>query len=255
MPRIRSLKPDLWQDAKICRLGRDARLLFLGMITQADDEGRMRASAGVLRGLIFPEDDLRNKQVQGWAEEIQDAGLARFYEVRGEIFAELLGWQRNQRVSHPRSSSIPPFAAHSREAPEPLVKAPESRVPDKDKEEDKEQTHATLAGASMASVWAAFEKHHPRAQLTPERRSLIGRRLKQFSPELLIAAIEGNHLSPYHNGENPSQQAYHDLGLILRNADTIERFAGFVEQAGGSLEKATQEELTAMRERLKGAAK
>lgn len=34
-PRIRTLKPECWQDEKIGQLSRDARLLFVGLITMA----------------------------------------------------------------------------------------------------------------------------------------------------------------------------------------------------------------------------
>lgn len=82
----------------------------------------------------------------------------------------------------------------------------------------------------IGKVWDAYLKHHPSAKLTRERRDLIGRRIKAYPVEVLVAAIEGNHRSPYHCGENPGGKKYHDLGLILRDADKIERFAELATQ-------------------------
>lgn len=77
----------------------------------------------------------------------------------------------------------------------------------------------------IEAVWAAYTAHHPQARLTRERRSLIGRWLGEYDVVTLVDAIDGNHQSPYHCGDNPDGKKYHDLGLILRSADKVERFA------------------------------
>lgn len=55
-PRIRTLKPELWQNEKVGDLSHGARLLFVGLITMADDEGRFRARPSVILGHVFPYD-------------------------------------------------------------------------------------------------------------------------------------------------------------------------------------------------------
>ncbi len=40
----------------------------------------------------------------------------------------------------------------------------------------------------------------------------------------MIAAVQGWENSPYHRGENEHRRKYNDLGLLLRDADHIERF-------------------------------
>lgn len=77
-------------------------------------------------------------------------------------------------------------------------------------------------------VWDAYTYRHPRARLTQPRRGLIRRRLKDYPVDVLIAAINGNHLDPHCNGDNPRGQTYHDLELILRDAAHIERYSGLV---------------------------
>lgn len=78
----------------------------------------------------------------------------------------------------------------------------------------------------IREVWQAYLGHHPRAHLDSRRRRLIATRLRDgFAAADLVAAIHGNHRSPWHCGANQERKSYHDLGLILRNADTIERFA------------------------------
>jgi hypothetical protein len=74
-------------------------------------------------------------------------------------------------------------------------------------------------------VWGEYQKLHPQAKLSAERKRLIASRLRLYPADMLIAAIHGNHADPYCNGENPTGTTYHDLGLIIRNADKIEKYA------------------------------
>lgn len=56
MARIRTLKPSVWRDKAFCSVSRDARLLFIGLISNADDEGRFEADPELLRAAIYPRD-------------------------------------------------------------------------------------------------------------------------------------------------------------------------------------------------------
>lgn len=78
---------------------------------------------------------------------------------------------------------------------------------------------------SIAQVWMEYLRYHPRAILTAQRERLIQRRLDEYPVETLIDAIRGNHLDPFCSGENDRLRAYHGIGLILRDADHIERYA------------------------------
>ena len=49
MARIRSLKPEMWSSESVGRLSRYARLLLVELITQVDDEGRIRASSRLIK--------------------------------------------------------------------------------------------------------------------------------------------------------------------------------------------------------------
>lgn len=44
-PRIRSIKPEMWQDEDFGLLDPEAQLLFIGLISHADDHGRFKGSA------------------------------------------------------------------------------------------------------------------------------------------------------------------------------------------------------------------
>lgn len=107
MARIRSLKPSFWTDERVIGLSRDARLLCIGMISHADDAGRLLATPVRLAGDIFPADDLSTKQVLRWRDEIEQTGLIKVYKVRGVEYACFPKWRKHQRISKPQPSTLP----------------------------------------------------------------------------------------------------------------------------------------------------
>ncbi len=68
------------------------------------------------------------------------------------------------------------------------------------------------------------DNYHPKYQAKPADRKLVRQRYADgYSASDLIQAIDGNHLSPFHCGENDRGTKYHRLGLIL-HPDKIDGF-------------------------------
>lgn len=135
-PRIRTLKPDVWQDRDVGHVSIGARLLFVGLITQADDEGRFRAEPALLRAALFPFDafsttaagTLPGMQVEldleAWLAELEQAGktserpgLIRLWHVRGERFGDLPGFAKHQRIQRPSPSLLPDISNQDKNRP------------------------------------------------------------------------------------------------------------------------------------------
>jgi hypothetical protein len=106
-PRIRTLKPEVWADEKIGRLTREARLLFVGLVTMADDAGRFRALPSLIVGHVFPYDDDAFEHLAGWIDELATAGLLHLYAVEGVRYGALPNWTRHQKVNRPTASILP----------------------------------------------------------------------------------------------------------------------------------------------------
>lgn len=104
MARIRSLKPQIWQDEKVGQVSRDARLLFVGLITLADDEGRFRTLPSIVTGHVFPRDQDAPKRLRKWMDELSEAGLVQLY---GGEYGWLPTWGSHQRISHATASILP----------------------------------------------------------------------------------------------------------------------------------------------------
>ena len=110
MPRIRTIKPELWESETVGRMSPLARLLFVGLISLADDEGRGRGELRWLGGRLFPYDHQNTtRRLSGAVQEISDAVLAIFYQTDdGCSYYALPGWREHQRIDKPSKSKLPP---------------------------------------------------------------------------------------------------------------------------------------------------
>ena len=110
MPRIRTIKPDFWEDDVIGLLSRDARLLFIATWNLADDEGRLRWSAPYLKASAFMyDDDIDNAVVERLMTELEGLELVRPYRAgkAQQPFATVTNFARHQKINRPSASKLP----------------------------------------------------------------------------------------------------------------------------------------------------
>lgn len=108
MARIRALKPEMSSHETIAKVSRDARLLFVWLIGDADDEGRFVATPKRLAGTLYPyDDDIEPADVSRWMTELVKVGLVRLYESAGGKFGLICSWSQHQKPSHPAPSRLP----------------------------------------------------------------------------------------------------------------------------------------------------
>jgi hypothetical protein len=110
MPRIRSLKPEALQHRKVGRLSDRAFRLWIGMLTQADDEGRLILDPDQFRVLCFGyHSKVKIDHVQPAILEVKTAGLIRLYGQSGTIYADFPSWLDHQVVNKPTPSVLPRY--------------------------------------------------------------------------------------------------------------------------------------------------
>lgn len=133
MARIRTIKPEFWQDEKLAPLDPLTRLVFLGLISMADDAGRVLDSVKAIDGFLFP---LSNDSAHEPLMTLSRIGrIRRGRTASGQQVIQLVNWERHQRVQHPQlAAALPeivdttedsgahePLMNGSRGAPEPLA--------------------------------------------------------------------------------------------------------------------------------------
>lgn len=109
MARIRQFKPSFFTDDKVGVLSRDARLFFFGVLSEADDEGRLVDSPKRLAGVVFPfDDDVTPKKIERWINELEAQRMVVRYEHDGGRFMQVRRFKEHQKMSHPTASTLPP---------------------------------------------------------------------------------------------------------------------------------------------------
>jgi len=112
MPRIRTLKPDLWADDKFGYLSYPLRLLWIGLLTQADDEGRLYYRPRIIRVAIFPyDDDLTDDRMEQMLEKLSDLQMILIYRNgrrREHRYIQIVNWSgtRSPATLHQVSSRV-----------------------------------------------------------------------------------------------------------------------------------------------------
>lgn len=107
MSTRRMIEPAIWQSESMGRLTIRQRLMFIGMFSNADDQGRLRASAPVIRSLIFPFDDISIAEIEADILAIERENCIMLYCVDGPRYAQVVNWWKYQKHQWAYPSLIP----------------------------------------------------------------------------------------------------------------------------------------------------
>ena len=103
--RIRTIKPE-WLEDEIALQDSDTRVASIGLILLADDHGRGRANEVILGSAIFPGS---HEKIRETLARLSRLGFLSLYEVRGQVYFQIMNWARHQRVDKPGKPRVPCF--------------------------------------------------------------------------------------------------------------------------------------------------
>ena len=104
------IDPNIWQSQDFASLSTLAKIVFIGIFSNADDYGYGQAKAAYIKSILFPYDeDLRVSDVDKTLSEIASKMSVVFYSHDGKEYYSLINWSKWQRVDKPQPSKIPPF--------------------------------------------------------------------------------------------------------------------------------------------------
>src|SRR5574337_609623 len=109
MARQRFIWPTIWDDPDIGRLSSDARLLYIGCFSLADDDGRILGDPVFLRTQIFRYRSMSDGRVTALRDEV--AGACKSFVVYtkdGSDYIAFANWSEFQKPKYPRPSKLPP---------------------------------------------------------------------------------------------------------------------------------------------------
>ena len=110
MARKRMIDPCIWESEDFSKLSTLAKVVFIGMFSNADDFGRGRAKSAYLKSIIFPyEEDLRVADIDKTLNEIASNMSVIFYSYNENEYYSLSNWSKWQKVEKSQPSKIPEF--------------------------------------------------------------------------------------------------------------------------------------------------
>lgn len=104
----RMITSDMWDDDFIGEMTFLERILWIGLITLADDQGRLPNNPVVFRSRIFPYDEEITRQyIENGIIKFEKAGKVFCYEVNGKKLLQIVNWWKHQSPQWPQESRYP----------------------------------------------------------------------------------------------------------------------------------------------------
>lgn len=164
MPRIRSIKPDFYDDERLGALPVPVRFLFIGLWVFADDDGVVKANLKWLKSKIFPyDDDMRIGTLEQQLLALSKSRMLVPFTYNGENYYVIRNFKKHQRIDKPYPSAVPqdvisealaPFQEHSQNVPRTFQ---ERSRPDMDMEKDMEKEKEDTSCAEPNKIRPAPE--------------------------------------------------------------------------------------------------
>ena len=109
MARRRMIVPEIWQSESFAQLSILAKLVFIGLFSNADDEGRGIANPVYIKSILFPYDDgMRVIDIEKALSEIGQFMSVTLYTHDGRKYYALDNWKKSQTIDRPKPSKLPP---------------------------------------------------------------------------------------------------------------------------------------------------
>lgn len=101
MPR-RMVTSELFKNEKVSELDFAGRYFFIGLITHADDDGRLKGSSKYLKGNIFPYDDISLETITEYKKLCNSLGIIYLYVVNDIEYIYFPNWKNHQTIRSDR---------------------------------------------------------------------------------------------------------------------------------------------------------
>jgi hypothetical protein len=101
------IDPSFWCSENVAALPIARRYFFIGLFSNADDQGRLKAHPALLRSQLYPFDDVPLEEIQAALTELAEGGFITLYSVEGKDYLQIPNWWTYQRPRWARPSEHP----------------------------------------------------------------------------------------------------------------------------------------------------
>ncbi len=112
MARSRNIKPGFFTNDELAQCEYGARLLFAGLWTIADREGRLEDRPARIKAILFPFDKCN---VEKWLGQLQERLFIHRYEASDTRFIQIANFHKHQtpHIKEPESTIPAPDLSHA----------------------------------------------------------------------------------------------------------------------------------------------
>lgn len=221
MPRKRMIDPNIWQSEDFSRLSTLAKLVFIGLFSLADDEGRGRCNPVYLKSTLFPyEEGIRSADIDKTLSEISSNMSVVFYSCDGSSYYSLYNWNTWQKIDRPSESKIPQYDKNGMELlfDEHSTNNRRAFDPNKNKKRIEDNKKIKEENRSkVVEIYNTYCTNLPQVQkLTDKRNKSIDNFLKEFSIEQFEEICKIANVSDFLKGNNDRKWKA-DFDFIMRS--------------------------------------
>ncbi|QLQ63921.1 MULTISPECIES: HNH endonuclease [Providencia] len=105
MARARNIKPGFFTNDDLAECDPYARILFVGLWTIADREGRLEDRPKKIKVLTLPFDDVN---IDSLLTTLSQKGFINRYQVEGQEYIQIVNWAKHQNPHHKEIASVIP---------------------------------------------------------------------------------------------------------------------------------------------------
>lgn len=162
MARARNIKPSFFINEELVELPFSTRLLFIGLWTIADREGRLEDKPKKIKMALFPADNL---DIDEAINELQSGGFVKRYTIEENQYIQILAFKKHQNPHIKEPASTIPAPCEHQTSTVPAVLIPDSLLPITDspllKQTPEQKTIARVCQIFKDNNIQGFSSIHP----------------------------------------------------------------------------------------------
>lgn len=106
MARIRTIKPQFWENEELSEVSECACLLAIALLNYSDDEGYFNANEKLIKAACFPIRDT-SSTIRRMLDELSNIGYLEFArDDDHRIYGRVINFSKHQRIDRPQKSKI-----------------------------------------------------------------------------------------------------------------------------------------------------
>jgi hypothetical protein len=127
MARARNIKPGFFKNEDLAALPHVVRLLFIGLWSLADRDGRLENRPQRIRAEVFPYEVV---DIPDGISRLESLGFLKCYSIAGKNYIEIVNWRKHQHPHHQENESVIPSSDKAEITSEVAPKSPRSNPSD-----------------------------------------------------------------------------------------------------------------------------